>query len=154
MLVYKFCKASNGEKVKKVGPFSETEHKTEFLSSHGNKIVILKNTPASPSFWFWFWFSNQQDSLTNMFVDVLALSNFCNLDLILDLNISKVLAFAMSLARPFHALIQLGKNDCPYHHMGQRCNRCGSCGGTFEKDFSWYVHQPFPDMNVVPQPSC
>ena len=24
------------------------------------------------SFWFWFWFANQQDSLTNMFVHVLA----------------------------------------------------------------------------------
>ena len=23
-------------------------------------------------FWFWFWFINQQDSLTNMFADVLA----------------------------------------------------------------------------------
>ena len=31
--------------------------------------------------------------------------------------------------------------------MGQRCNRCG---GTFENVFSWYAHQPFPDMNVVP----
>ena len=28
------------------------------------------------------------------------------------------------------------------------------CGETFENDFSRYAHQPFPDMNVVPQPNC
>ena len=31
---------------------------------------------------------------------------------------------------------------------------CNLCGETFEHDFSWYAHQPFPDMNVVPQPNC
>ena len=40
-----------------------------------------------------------------------------------------------------NAVTELGKNDC---HIGQCCNRC--CG-TFENVFSWYAHQPFPDMN-------
>ena len=75
------------------------------------KVVALN----SVTFWFWSWFCNQQDSFTNMIADRSAWGLICA---ILDLNRSKVLASAISWARSFHALIHLGKNDCPY----PRCN--------------------------------
>ena len=46
----------------------------QFVSKRQQELLHVKHAvklTETRVFWFWFWFVNQQDSLTNMFADVI-----------------------------------------------------------------------------------